>query len=90
MEAEGVSDIEELNKILDRAVNLKAFLKAAHRDLLSEDAAFQQVVIVHELLHLLVPNHGKLFRSLMSAYVSEWERAGGLRIVGLCGSRRSR
>ena len=31
VEAEGVSDIEELNKILDRAVSLKAFLKAAHR-----------------------------------------------------------
>ncbi len=31
VEAEGVSDIEELNNILDRAVNLKAFLKAAHR-----------------------------------------------------------
>ncbi len=31
VEAEGVSDIEELNKILDRAVNLKAFLKAADR-----------------------------------------------------------
>jgi len=30
-EAEGVSDIEELNKILDRAVNLKAFLKARDR-----------------------------------------------------------
>ncbi|MGH9368516.1 MAG: type I restriction endonuclease subunit R [Thermoanaerobaculia bacterium] len=31
VEAEGVSDIEELNKILDRAVNLKAFLKAPDR-----------------------------------------------------------
>ncbi len=31
VEAEGVSDIEELNKILDRAVNLKTFLKAADR-----------------------------------------------------------
>ncbi|MEA2162148.1 MAG: type restriction enzyme subunit [Thermoanaerobaculia bacterium] len=30
-ETEGVSDIEELNKILDRAVNLKTFLKAADR-----------------------------------------------------------
>ncbi len=58
-------------------------------DLLSEDAAFQQVVIVHELLHLLVPNHGKLFRSLMSAYVPEWEQVGGVRIVRLCRSRRS-
>ncbi|MEW6441321.1 MAG: HsdR family type I site-specific deoxyribonuclease [bacterium] len=31
VEAEGVSDIEELNRILDRAVNLKTFLKAADR-----------------------------------------------------------
>jgi hypothetical protein len=30
-------------------------------------------VIVHELLHLKVPNHGKLFRALMKAYL-----AGGL------------
>jgi type I restriction enzyme, R subunit len=30
-ETEGVSDIEELNKILDRAVNLKNFLKAEDR-----------------------------------------------------------
>jgi type I restriction enzyme R subunit len=30
-EAEGVSDIEELNRILDKAVNLKAFLKAPDR-----------------------------------------------------------
>ena len=31
VEAEGISDIAELNKILDRAVNLKTFLKAADR-----------------------------------------------------------
>ncbi len=31
VESEGVSDIEELNRILDRAVNLKAFLKADKR-----------------------------------------------------------
>ena len=30
-EAEGVADIEELNKILDRAVNLKNFLKSRER-----------------------------------------------------------
>jgi type I restriction enzyme R subunit len=30
-EAQGISDIEELNKILDRAVNLKTFLKATDR-----------------------------------------------------------
>ncbi|MCX6937877.1 MAG: HsdR family type I site-specific deoxyribonuclease [Verrucomicrobia bacterium] len=30
-ETEGVSDIDDLNRALDRAVNLKAFLKADHR-----------------------------------------------------------
>ncbi len=31
VESEGVSDVEDLNKILDRAVNLKAFLKSEKR-----------------------------------------------------------
>jgi len=44
------------------------------RDLLRKDRAFQDVVIVHELLHLLVPNHGKLFRGLITAYVPAWEQ----------------
>lgn len=55
------------------------------RDLLSEDPTFQEVVIVHELLHLLVPNHGKLFRSLMTAYVPAWEHSRGSRIARVCG-----
>jgi predicted metal-dependent hydrolase len=42
-------------------------------DLLLELVAFQKYVIVHELLHLQVPNHGKLFKSLMNAYLSGWE-----------------
>lgn len=50
------------------------------RDLLREDAGFREVVIVHELLHLLVPNHGRLFRSLMTAYVPRWEEISGRRI----------
>lgn len=44
-----------------------------NRDLLNKDAAFREVVIVHELLHLRVPNHGKLFKSLMNAYLPGWE-----------------
>jgi len=42
-------------------------------DLLKEHQNFQEYVIVHELLHLRVPNHGKLFRSLMSLYLPDWE-----------------
>jgi hypothetical protein len=32
-----------------------------------------EYVIVHELLHLIVPNHGKTFRVLLSAYLPNWE-----------------
>lgn len=42
-------------------------------DLLQESETFQKYVIVHELLHLQVPNHGKLFKSLMGAYMPGWE-----------------
>lgn len=42
-------------------------------DILQEPKTFQEYVIVHELLHLQVPNHGKLFKSLMTAYLPEWE-----------------
>lgn len=30
-------------------------------------------VIVHELLHDSVPNHGKLWKSLMRAHLGDWE-----------------
>jgi len=42
-------------------------------DLLQEPRTFQEFVIVHELLHLQVPNHGKLFKSLLNAYLPGWE-----------------
>ena len=41
-------------------------------DLSSQDVEFQNFVIAHELLHLRVPNHGKLFKALMSAHVPDW------------------
>ncbi len=33
-----------------------------------------EYVILHELLHLIVPNHGKTFRVLLSVYLPDWER----------------
>lgn len=33
-----------------------------------------EFVIIHELVHLLVPNHGKLFKCFMSAYLPDWEK----------------
>src|ERR1039457_6143259 len=32
-----------------------------------------EFVIVHELVHLLAPNHGKVFKSFMLAYFPDWE-----------------
>lgn len=32
-------------------------------------------VIVHELLHFAVPNHGKLWKSLMRAHLGDYEAA---------------
>jgi predicted metal-dependent hydrolase len=37
--------------------------------LLAEERGFRETVIVHELLHLRIPNHGRLFKSLMRAYL---------------------
>lgn len=33
----------------------------------------REFVIVHELAHLLAPNHGKVFKSFMLAYLPDWE-----------------
>ncbi len=112
-EAEGVADIDELNKILERAVNLKNFLKGKDRIrkvaqsvaehyrknveplgykaflvgvdrvtvlveelftlLLDLDEALWDYVIVLELLHFFVPNHGRLWKSLMRAHLGSYE-----------------
>jgi Predicted metal-dependent hydrolase len=36
------------------------------QDLLGTSSALQDYVILHELLHLKVPNHGRLFKSYQS------------------------
>jgi predicted metal-dependent hydrolase len=42
-----------------------------------------EFVIVHELVHRLAPNHGKVFKSFMYAYLPDWEiREQRLRQLG--------
>lgn len=41
--------------------------------LLNEPRQFQDYVIVHELLHLRVGRHGRLFKALMSAHIPGWK-----------------
>ena len=40
-------------------------------ELLTQPATFRHEVIVHELLHLKVPNHGRLFKALLKAYLGQ-------------------
>lgn len=40
------------------------------RDLLDQPLAFQDYVIAHELLHLRIRNHGKLFTAMLKAHLS--------------------
>lgn len=50
-------------------------------DLLDADEQFQELVVVHELLHLRIPGHGKRFQASMSALIPEWREVasrGGL------------
>lgn len=39
------------------------------KDLLEQPAAFRNRAIVHELVHLKVPNHGRLFRILVEGFL---------------------
>jgi predicted metal-dependent hydrolase len=43
-------------------------------ELLTKPAELRREVIVHESVHLKVPNHGKLFRALVRAYLGQEER----------------
>jgi predicted metal-dependent hydrolase len=42
-------------------------------ELLRLDSGLWDYVIVHELLHFSVPNHGRLWKSLMRAHLGDYE-----------------
>lgn len=42
-------------------------------ELLDLDKEIGDYVIVHELLHFKAPNHGRLWKSLMSAYLGDYQ-----------------
>lgn len=44
-----------------------------NKELLALPRPLGEYVIVHELAHLLAPNHGKLFKSFMTAYLPDWQ-----------------
>ena len=56
-------------------------------DLDDQVAEFQDFVVVHELLHLKVPNHGRLFRALMTVHVPKWREHDFARLAGAISCR---
>jgi predicted metal-dependent hydrolase len=48
-------------------------------DLVDRSLEFQDFVIVHELLHLRLPHHGRLFKALMTLYVPAWKSQSVIR-----------
>lgn len=60
-------------------------------ELVSMPRALGDYVIVHELLHFSVPNHGKLWKSLMRAHLGHYEKyEEQLRAISAGGSQRKR
>lgn len=43
-------------------------------ELLGMDKSLGEYVILHELLHYHVPNHGKLWKTLMEAHMPDYEK----------------
>lgn len=33
-----------------------------------------EYVVLHELLHVVVPDHGRKFKAMLSAYMPDWEK----------------
>ena len=59
-------------KPMDERLRFVARLLSLAIALSDEPEAFQDFVVAHELLHLRIPNHGRLFKALMTAHVPGW------------------
>jgi len=45
-----------------------------NNELLDLPKPLGEFVVVHELVHLLAPNHGRVFKSFMHAYLPDWQQ----------------
>jgi predicted metal-dependent hydrolase len=59
-------------------------------DLTRQRPRFQNFVIAHELLHLRVRNHGKVFKALLSVHLPNWREQNVLRAQSATNGDRNR
>ena len=45
-----------------------------NKELLKFPLECVEYVVLHELLHKIIPNHGRTFKTLLYAYMPEWEK----------------
>jgi len=55
-----------------RACSTKGAL-TLNKELLELPLTYAEYVIVHELLHMIVSNHGWTFKTLLYVYMPNWE-----------------
>ncbi len=53
-------------------------------EIMKHPKKFIDKVIVHELLHLKYPNHGKMFQALMRGYLNEFSAGARPRVFKAC------
>ena len=44
-----------------------------NKELLKLPLKYAEYVIVHELLHMVIPSHGRTFKTLLYVYMPNWE-----------------
>ena len=69
----GQEEVELLLHITSKPARSTAGNLNFNDELLALDREVADYVIVHELLHFFVPNHGKLWKSLMRAHLGDYE-----------------
>lgn len=57
-----------------KKVQISAGMRALAGQIKKVDKGVGEYVIVHELLHFSVPNHGRLWKSLMRAHLGDYEK----------------
>ena len=45
-----------------------------NKELLKMKKEFGEYVILHEMLHMKIPNHGKMYKRFMDIYMPSWEK----------------